>query len=86
VQGDEEERIGCSGMPFHVGRQPLYIQDEALNLERKITKAKKRKGKQLRSHPEERRGEGLRLAQKQHMTKSKVVITLAFGERVIQSI
>jgi hypothetical protein len=38
-------------MPFHVGRQPINIQDEALNLEIKHHLGKNRKGEQLRSHP-----------------------------------
>jgi hypothetical protein len=28
-KGKDEERIGCSGMPFYVGGQPPYIHYEA---------------------------------------------------------
>jgi hypothetical protein len=49
--------VGCSGMPRHVGRQPLYIQDEALNLERKTSLRQKiERGSSSGAIREERRG------------------------------
>ncbi len=43
VQGDEEERIRCSGMPLSVGEQPHYIHNFCFHrIRKKSSKTKNR--------------------------------------------
>jgi hypothetical protein len=54
-------------MPFYVGGQPPYIQDEACFLREELLRLYNKKGEQFQSHPGERRNWKLRPRQKEQM-------------------